>query len=300
MEKGVVRYSPEFGFVNTSIGIVAYLADKPENCGIKHTLYGGLYGMRSGYAGKTDPKNLPSCNLCFWSMVDMALYMADPFSYNVPPVIRLCNRCCKFDHFTNSTAKNFDKTEGTKYPTVCGDDGTPPKGREIGITHILTVKQSFPWLVEAVRFAYHNYAEWHWRNLYTVEAFLQSAAINAQTSKRVCNAAVQYRRTNTAVNESEYIPGVWQSGYNIEIFIEATMHLLAHGIISSIIDLTEAVFREHNIWNSFVAYAKPYLVDISSFRLDWCQVKSLPTSNWLATLIRGGRTSFGCAYSHKK
>ena len=282
MEKGVLRYSPELGFVNTSIGVVAYPCDLPERCKIRHTLYGGLYGKRSGCAGKTDPKCLPSCNLCFWSMIDMALYMADPSTHDEPPVIRECNRCCKFDHFTDSNAKYFDETEDTKYPTVSGESVSPPNGREAGISHLLTVKQSFPWLVEAVRFAYYNHSEGHWRYKHTVDAYLQSAAIDTDIQRRVYDAAQRHRITGTAVNESEYIPGLWQLGYSIDIFIEASMHLLGHGIISSVIDLTEAVFREHGIWNSFVGFAKPYLDDISSFRLDWCQVKSLPTSNWLA------------------
>ena len=285
MQKGVKRYWPDMEgnekTVNTSFSLVAYPADLPERNAALYTLLEGLFGMRSGHAGRTDPKHLPSCERCFWSMVELALYLAAPDSSVECPSLRTCNICCKFDQFTTSNAKKFDKTEGTKYPIESCSNLPQPKDREVGISHLVSVEQSFPWLVQVVRFAFDNHSRGLWRYKYTVEAYLQSAAINADIQKRVCDAADRYKKQKI-VHEREYIPRVWQLGYSIAIFVEASMHLLAHGIVASIIDLTEAVFSEHNLWSSFTDFAKPYLDDIATFRLDWCRVKSLPKANWLA------------------
>jgi len=57
-------------------------------------------------------------------------------------------------------------------------------------------------------------------------------------------------------------------GFSIDLFLEMAMHLLGHGIIPSVLELTEAVLSENRIWTAFKEYANPLLSDIASFRLD--------------------------------
>lgn len=60
------------------------------------------------------------------------------------------------------------------------------------------------------------------------------------------------------------------------------MHMLGHGVIVSIIELTESIFTKHKLWSNFCRFATELLGDISAFRLEWCHIKSLPKTCWLA------------------
>ena len=98
--------------------------------------------------------------------------------------------------------------------------------------------------------------------------------------KRVCDAATCFK-SGENVNEDEYIPPIWKIGFRMDIFVETIMHKIGHGVLPSVLELTEAVFSEHKLWTSFEKFANPILKDIASFRLDWCKVKSVPRANWL-------------------
>ena len=269
--------------VNTSFVHAAYLADTPERNAILHLLNGGLYGKRSGHATKIDPKRLPSCDRCFWVAVDIAHHMSSPLSIDEQPTRRVCNQCCQFNHFTDSTAKKFDATEDTDYPIICSQESglIMPQGRTIGISHILCVKQTFPWLIQGVKVAYYEHSQGRWPYQKTVKAYLAALGVNEGIIKRVIAAAKRYKEGED-VSEDEYIPMLWKLKCDIEMFIEASMHLLGHGIMGSIIDLTEAVFKENNIWTDFMNFANPILKEVAACRLSWCKIQTLPKKNWLA------------------
>ena len=67
------------------------------------------------------------------------------------------------------------------------------------------------------------------------------------------------------------------------------MHQLGHGIVGSIIEEKERLLKEHGLWQKFLDYINPIISDVSSFRLDWCKLKTLPKKNWL------GEDCFGFA-----
>jgi len=282
--EGFRRYDGKAkAIVNTSFVHAAYLADTPERNAILHLLNGGLYGKRSGHATKIDPKGLPSCDQCFWRAVEIAHHMSSPLSIDEQPTRRVCNQCCQFNHFTDSTAKKFDATVGTDYPITCSQESglIMPQGRTIGISHILCVKQTFPWLIQGVKVAYYEHSQGKWPYQKTVKAYLAALGVNEGIIKRVIAAAKRYKEGED-VSEDEYIPMLWKLKCDIEMFIEASMHLLGHGIMGSIIDLTEAVFKENNIWTDFMNFANPVLKEVAACRLSWCKIQTLPKKNWLA------------------
>jgi hypothetical protein len=105
-------------------------------------------------------------------------------------------------------------------------------------------------------------------------------AVDDVVQKRVLNAASRMKK-GEIVKESDYIPPIWNF-FEVEIYVETIMHLIGHGVIPSCLELTETVFKEQGIWSSFERFANPFLDDIASFNLDWCHVKRVPRSNWLA------------------
>ena len=73
-----------------------------------------------------------------------------------------------------------------KYPRVCAiDSPDPPVGREIDVSHIIPVKQTFPWLTQAVIFATHNVMLGVW-NKGVMEAYLRTARSWIDTYCAVC------------------------------------------------------------------------------------------------------------------
>ena len=73
--------------------------------------------------------------------------------------------------------------------------------------------------------------------------------------------------------------GSWDLGYDMDKWLEMAMHLVGHGVISSILELTELVLTEHSLWTRFRDFANTFLEDIASLRLAWCHIKTLPKAN---------------------
>ena len=61
-------------------------------------------------------KIMPSCERCFWAMADSMVVNGD---YGRDG---LCNRCCNWDQFSDSSANQFDKTANTDYPRKRSSD----------------------------------------------------------------------------------------------------------------------------------------------------------------------------------
>ena len=279
--KGKARYYGREGvktIVNTSFGLGIYLADTPERNSILSRLHLGTHGKRSGVAGKVDPVGLPSCQRCFERMVKklLGIHVTDE---------QQCHRCCDWDQFSPSNANRFDKTEGTKYPTSCSTRNPhnfPPQ-RTVNETHTVCIKQSFTQMISSVKAAFFEYgnSDGTWKSQDTVKYYLALNGISTKVQTWVCQAGRKARRGET-VNESYYIPTLWQLGFSFDLWIETAMHLLGHGIIATILELIESVLSDHYLWKDFRKFANPFLEDIATFKLAWCHVKSLPKANWLA------------------
>jgi len=73
-----------------------------------------------------------------------------------------------------------------------------------------------------------------------MKTFLQSMAIDHDTIRKLCDHADLYKK-GVIVEEEKYIPPIWQLGYDSDKWLEMAMHLVGHGVISSILELTELV-----------------------------------------------------------
>ena len=267
--KGQTRYYGKPGVrrkVNTCFGLALYAADTPEQNKIIHRLRLGLFCKRSLHATKIDPRKLPSCDRCFWRMFQQTFTFDEFHNQNAH---RTCNRCCNWDQFSQSTANRFDTTANTSYPST---SSTPnphafPEGQTPNKTYIQCVRQTSPQLVQGARVAFFEHSQGVWPTKTVTKAFLHSFAIDHKITNRILSAADSVKKGNI-VHENEYIPRIWQLGFSIDLFLEMAMHLLGHGIIPSVLELTEAVLSENRIWTAFKEYANPLLSDIASFRLD--------------------------------
>ncbi|EJK52081.1 hypothetical protein THAOC_28686 [Thalassiosira oceanica] len=261
--------------VNTCFGLAAYLADTPERNSILHRMNLGNYGLRSGVAGRVDHKRLPSCETCFKLIME---------GRTVPNQTRSC--CGDWDQFSNSLANMHDKTEGTNYPNKVSTDNPHsfPRGRApVNETHLVSIKQDFRQMENGVKAALYEYSNKSWSTQAILKYYLSSLGIDTKVQTWVANAAMAMRRSGgVQVSEHLYIPKIWQLGFSIELWLETAMHQLGHGVIASLIELVESIFTEHKLWSEFCRFATKLFGDVMAFRLEWCHLKSLPKSCWLA------------------
>ncbi|KAL7542891.1 hypothetical protein ACHAWF_007274 [Thalassiosira exigua] len=177
--KGKFRYWGKEGVqknVNTCFDLGPYVADTPERKKIEHALHLGLYGKRSMHAVKLDSNKLASCSICCWEMVLKAKQSAQTLRQHITRKRphcsvdsndynefnkRTCNRCCNWDHFTDSNAKLFDKTAGTDYPMTASVNNPYEfrENRAPGETSIVCHNQSFDWMIQGIRGACWEHME---------------------------------------------------------------------------------------------------------------------------------------------
>eukprot|EP00985_Skeletonema_marinoi_P031151 scaffold36471_cov299-Skeletonema_marinoi.AAC.1 len=296
LRKGKMRYYGRKGVMRkiyTVFDLVLYAADMPERKELLRQLLLGNFGKRTNVAGMLDQQKLPSCYRCFPDMVRIARRFDDSVGIE-GSTIAICSHCCNWDQFSDSNARQIHVCPPS-YPTSCSmvhpNPNIFPTGRTVGETHLVAVMLSFKKLSTAVKAAYHEFTVGAWNKKQT-RYWLSSMAIDGVTQERVI-AAGDRKKKDEEVLESDYVPHLWTKaidlGYEASMFVELGMHLLGHGIVSSIIDLTEQVLKEHDQWAAYKRFANQYLTQIASFRLDWCHVKELPKTNWL------GEDCFGYA-----
>jgi len=59
------------------------------------------------------------------------------------------------------------------------------------------------------------------------------------------------------------------------------MHALAHGIVPDVMDIVHSILIHYKKYTAFINFANPILEEITSFRLDYCKIKSLPKAAWV-------------------
>ena len=270
------------GMVYTSFGSVLHLGDTPDRNATTKSMHLGIYGKRSGWAGKIDLDKLPYCSSCFARACNLALLYEDAIpdeSMNFA-----CTRCCGWDYESTGRAIEFDTTEGTAYPTTCSPSNPhpAPKYRTANERYIRPVKQSFEWMIQGVKFAYYEHLHGDW-NMTTTRYYLATMAINHEVQEMVIKAVEKAKQHGpAAVTEVDYIPKLWLLDYDFEKFIETIMHLIGHGIVASVMGLMQNILKEHSLGTTFENFCNPYLKDIEACRLQWIRVKTLPKSSWLA------------------
>ena len=65
-------------------------------------------------------------------------------------------------------------------------------------------------------------------------------------------------------------------------YLDCGMHLVFHGIVAYCVERMDEFLADHLLTQKFERMVNVYLLDIQSFRLDWCKMKCLPKKQWLA------------------
>ena len=80
----------------------------------------------------------------------------------------------------------------------------------------------------------------------------------------------------------ERMPAIWDCGMPLEWFVDVGMHMIFRGVTKDCIELMSGFMKDHKLETKFHEMINPFLLDIQAMRLDWCRVKPLPNTQWLA------------------
>ena len=283
---GIEVFCPKEGkFVRIQMGLLAYIADRPERHAIINQADGGIFGKRTLWSAVIDFKNLPFCNTCFNKEIKSVL--EDRYSKSSLPQ---CGTCCQWNMSSLSPANKKVKPSELliteKYPTR--EDPTSPThplNRGVPTNYLAAVELDFEWMLCALRYAAHNVLHCGW-NKGTTKSYLKSCAVPDRITdkmyERFHNMDVSDNIDGVEVQSNDYVPYVWRSIVSMSAWIDAGMHHIFHGIVATIMSAMEDVFVVEKKKEPFEDLVNPYLLDIQSLRLDWLHLKQLPKTQWLA------------------
>lgn len=289
-----LRYCGRTGtFVNTAVGVNTYAADRIERCAVLRTLFLGDYGLRSHFASALDANALPMCVDCFSSVIAS-------LQRDIHPVFGddSCQRCCRWDYLSQGPASTTNPLPKHYPATASPDSPEPPSNRTVAERYLLAKRQTFPWLIQGLEYAFHNLTvqqrrlRWSQKNAFD---FLRSMAINKALQKKVWNSAVVW--LNHPGTLLQYIPPLWLSGFSMERFLNSPMHLLFEGIVLSVMDLIETFTKKVGSNKEFNTLSNEFLSEIGEkFRLDWCKMRLFPHTEWQAEDFLGLSRILPCLY----
>ena len=292
-------------FKRIQMGVLAYIADRPERSALLHTLHLGTYGKRSLWCANIDQVKLPYCQSCFDQEVNCLLERQ-----NGPLDLSKCGRCCQWDMESSSPALR-KKPSPENYPTTCDvASPVPPVERAVGLRFLKPVRLNFSWMVSALQFASHNVQTKRW-NKKTLQAYLNCCAIpdkivNMVWTKCRSDATALEVRSNyqeddneidgesnideskksdqhpIVLNSQDTIPKVWLACIVMSAWIDAGMHHIFHGVVADVIHYVGAFMKHHTKETPFHRSINPHLKEVQSLRLSWCRVKTFPKTQWLA------------------
>jgi len=287
--------------LHAKIGVVAVLADRPEKAFVLKTSLLGIHGRMASWAADIDPDILSDCKECFKRR--LSLIFNDRHSCSN---LSVCHDCCQWDlDSTSASVKRIAPPE--RYPHECEPDSPDiPVGREMRVTHIRPIKQTFEWLTKAVLLAAHNVKSGCWKKG-VMDSYLRTCAV--ATSVRdliwmVCRPgslvanAIQNENENELPigieneiedgyvpilgTQSNVVPALWYSPMLMNSYLDCGMHLVFHGIVAYCVERIEEFMVDQGLTQKFDRLVNTYLIDIQALRLDWCKMKFLPKKQWLA------------------
>ena len=283
IRRGVTRYCGiRCSFIDTAFDALVYLADRPERCSILKTLLLGSFGKRSLFASGIDVQRLPHCPTCFRTVIER---VTQKRSTRLLP----CRHCCQWDFECTSRAGSHI-TPPKSYPDSFHEDSPIiPRERGPGVTSVYGVSQTIEWLTQGIRLAEHNVRIKHWKTKATLMAYLNTFALN----ENLCNQIWENRNATVPVDN---VPKTWGHLGNLDKCVDTVMHHLFHGIVPSVMSALHDFMKEQSMLTTFHDSVNIHLSEISSMRLDWCKIKTLPKKLWLAEDVLGFTRVFPFVY----
>lgn len=199
-----------------------------------------------------------------------------------------CTACCDWERLDRRTQHLLLCDSGENYPKSCRCPGPcaspvqPPLGREVGLEKLPTLKISFGFLKQSVRFAFFHLSknDEPWTKSMAKE-YLRSCGIITKHQDEICDAGIAARGVDVDYNDPLCVggwpfPPAWTGDIEIEDYIEAVMHLLCLGIAKSVFELTskwllQKIAGKPKDLNStaFRRHTNQLLKDLKKLQLSW-------------------------------
>lgn len=302
-----LRYCGATGkFILTAFDIIVYISDRPERSDLTFTGLLGTFGKRFLWASYADEETLPSCRACFERRVkelfgifqdtESTCSLCADWNYNDPtlPAWKTCTLAKIFE--------NHDKGANA-YPStidISYDDNLIPEGREIPmLTHVRPKKQTFEFLILAIKVSFYHVAIGKWWKYHLVN-YLRSCGINEKVRdncykiakalkdelrQRDINKEDKMERVNQFISTENLVnvgivPEIWVSGCPLDRFIEAPMHLLFTGLCSDLFDFIIGVMARARRRTAFEERFGSVQKEMKDLKLEWLKSGELPATQW--------------------
>ena len=260
---------------------------------------------------------LPSCNNCRANRIRRLKLMTKSKDSDMDACAEC--QCADWDMDTATNREKLSFPAPPLYPQNCAEGGPdPPIGREAGLKELFPVDLTFPFLIQAVKFAFYNWSRpnGNW-NKTVGEAYLQSCGINERAQEQVYKEAFLQRKKKEPVDfssTSESLGGFklkasWLGQLDLERYIELLMHQLFLGLASANFLLITAWTKDSYVGYKdtiFRSSAQPLLKYVKKFRLSWLEVHPFNegakkttgawvSENWLSW-VRLSKVAYGWCY----
>jgi len=257
--------------------MIAWSADRPERQAILGNRKEGTFGRVMGYAANPCGESFASCPTCYHKLI-ISIFKVE-FTHEKSA----CGVCDDFTFNENNSCEH-NATTTKHYPKNHPKTAEPmPDGRSSGIESPKLRKLTTKFTQQAVRSTYYGVKDGEWSSD-NCEAFLTLCNINSNIAQLVYTMAKEDAESDK--NQPERVMHeVWKlipSCYDKHKFPIVPMHCLMHGMGPDSMELVHNIFSDYNKLTDFIDYANTVLSDIATFSLDYCRVKILPKTAWVA------------------
>ncbi len=160
--------------------------------------------------------------------------------------------------------------------------------------------QTNNWLMTGVKFAYSNRKEGKW-NKTECREYLATMGIAEKIADNIeSKLCFEQDHPSSESNLTDLYPYLWQTNYEPNLFINAPMHQLGHGVLSDIILELHKFLKSKNKATEFKKSINEFITDLIAFPLDWCKLKLYPKDNGSVKIRLGSQDSiFLCNFYDK-
>ena len=276
-----------------AVGMITYHADRPERQMSMCTRKEGTFGKVSGWAVDVSgefEKKFPACDRCFRKRV---LEMIRGAESDSETSVDDCSECFNWKLDEEDAGQKISPPPADWPSSPLDEDfledealDGPPAGREPGQDKLGPVRLTTKFMKSSLSLAYHSLRTKRWtKKQFT--AYLRSCNISGITVENVERKA--YEDMDADMDEERctdpetYTPQIWSilECFDRFRFPDLPMHALAHGIVPDVMDIVHSILIHYKKYTAFINFANPILEEITSFRLDYCKIKSLPKAAWV-------------------
>ena len=257
--------------------MIAYSADRPERQSLLGNRKEGTFGRAQGFAANPSTETFPSCLDCY------VQHLKSIFKQEFISEGTTCSKCNDFT-FNEDNSCDHNTTTAKHYPKSHPQTAEPmPEGRSSGILTPKLIKLTTEFTQMAVRSAYYGVKDGEWSSD-NCDAYLALCNINGSVARLVYTMAIEDKES-VSDRPERVQHEVWKllpSCFVSHTFPIVPMHCLMHGMGPDSFDLVNSIFSDYNKLTDFISYANNVLSDIATLSLDYCRVKILPKSAWVA------------------